>query len=147
MTPLFATWLLAAAGSPELIDVQKLEPRWTLDIKYATADNFTGKVLYPRARCLLRPKVADMLLQAQRYLDTHHAGYVLLLKDCYRPVSVQWRMWEVVKNTPMQSYVADPNSKVGSVHNYGAAVDLTLADGRGAALRRDGPIDSAGARG
>lgn len=136
--------LSLAASARELVDVTTLEPRLRLDIKYATADNFTGQVLYPAARCLLRPKVADMLLAAQRYLDAHHPGHTLLLKDCYRPVSVQHRMWAVVKDTPMRGYVADPSSKVGSVHNYGCAVDLTLAGVDGKELDMGTPYDHLG---
>ncbi len=115
------------AADAELVDPTQLEPRLLLDIKYATRDNFTGEKLYPVARCLLRPAVADMLVRAQHYLDAHHPDYVLLLKDCYRPESIQRRMWQVVAGTPMQGYVANPSSKTGSVHNYGAAVDLTLS--------------------
>lgn len=116
----------AVAVAADLVDVKKLEPRFVLDIKYATTDNFTKRQLYPVARCLLRPEVAEMLLRAQRWLDSHHPGHVFMLKDCYRPEHLQRVMWEVVAGTPQQGYVANPGSKTGSVHNYGAAVDLTL---------------------
>jgi zinc D-Ala-D-Ala dipeptidase len=125
-------WLTATLlSSPTLVDVMKLEPRFVLDIRYATTDNFTGKQLYPVARCLLRPEVADKLLVAQKWLDEHERGHVLMLKDCYRPASIQRVLFDAVKGTAKQSYVMNPDSKTGSVHNYGAAVDLTLAkDGR-----------------
>ena len=119
--------LLQAQGT-ELVDVASLDPRFVIDMMYARQDNFTGHVIYPVARCLLRPEVGQMLVQAQKYLDAHHPGYVMMIKDAYRPVHVQWMLWNVVKDTSMRDYVADPNSKVGSVHNYGAAVDLTLID-------------------
>jgi D-alanyl-D-alanine dipeptidase len=35
-------------------------------------------------------------------------------------------MWKLVEGTPMQPYVANPQG--GSMHNYGAAVDVTLFD-------------------
>lgn len=126
------TMLAAPKADDALVDVATLDKRWKLDVKYATTDNFTGRVLYSSARCFLRPKPAQMLLEAQKWLDANHPGYVLMLKDCYRPVSVQRLMWDVVKGTPKQGYVADPNSKYGSVHNYGCAVDLTLMDTKGA---------------
>jgi len=136
-------WLVLSVANPALVDVTTLDNRFVLDIKYATTDNFTGKQLYPTgARCLLRPKVAEMLLRAQKYLDEHHKGHVLLLKDCYRPRHIQKVMWEVVKGTPQQSYVANPFSKTGSVHNYGAAVDLTVADASGRELDMGTPYDS-----
>ena len=134
----------AAAGEPPLVDVIRLEPRLKLDIRYATTDNFTGQQLYPVARCLLRPRVAEMVVAAQRWLDEKKSGRVLLLKDCYRPISVQRTMWDVVKDTPMRSYVANPNSKTGSVHNYGCAVDLTLADAEGREIDMGTPYDTLG---
>lgn len=123
--------LSALAVQPALVDVATLDPRFVLDIKYATSDNFTGKQLYPVARCLLRAEPAQRVVAAQKYLDEHHPGYVLMLKDCYRPRHIQRVMWEVVAGTPQQSYVANPNSKTGSVHNYGCAVDVTLIDKEG----------------
>jgi D-alanyl-D-alanine dipeptidase len=127
-----ALLLVALLGSdPQLIDATDVDSRWGIDIKYATEDNFTGKVLYPAARCLLRPLAMEKLKKAQKWLDQHHPGTVFIIKDCYRPVHVQRIMWEVVKGTPQQSYVANPNTRTGSIHNYGAAVDLSLVrDGK-----------------
>ena len=133
---------LLLALQPELVDVTKLEPRLRLDIRYATPDNFVGKKLYSTGRCLLRPAVAEAVVRAQRYLDAHRRGYTLLLKDCYRPASVQAIMWEAVKGTPKQKYVANPRS--GSVHSYGAAVDATLADAEGHEVDMGTPYDHLG---
>lgn len=134
----------APAGAEEidLIDVSALDGRWSLDIRYATTDNFTGRVLYPTARCLLRPAVAGMLVKAQSFLDENHSGYTFRFKDCYRPRSVQKAMWEVVKGTKDQSYVANPYGRTGSVHNYGAAVDLTLNGPDGEEVDMGTPYDS-----
>ncbi|MHC4235522.1 MAG: N-acetylmuramoyl-L-alanine amidase-like domain-containing protein, partial [Planctomycetota bacterium] len=47
----------AAADHPaeeRLVDVSLIDPRILIDLRYATADNFTGQQLYPVARCLLR---------------------------------------------------------------------------------------------
>ena len=118
----------APAREEELVDVARLEPRLVLDLRYATADNFTGQKLYPVARCLLRRSVAAQVVAAQRWLDAHHAGAVLMLKDCYRPAHVQRQMWDVVKGTRNELYVANPDKQVGSVHTYGAAVDVTLSE-------------------
>jgi D-alanyl-D-alanine dipeptidase len=133
-------WLIVLLGAdPILVDASTLNPRFVVDIKYATTDNFMGQILYPVGRCLLRPEVATRLQSAQRYLDEHHKGFTLMLKDCYRPRSVQVRMWEKVKGTDKQSYVANP--KGGSVHNFGAAVDLTLVDADGAEVDMGTPYD------
>ena len=122
--------LQAQAASP-LVDVAKINPRFEFDMVYATPNNFIQEKVYPVARCLIRKEVAQMLQDAQAYLDQHHKNYRLLFKDCYRPEHVQFKMWRVVKNTPQQKYVANPNNKTGSVHNYAAAVDVTMVDATG----------------
>ncbi len=120
------------AVSPEqlglgLTDVAALDSSIIHDIKYATADNFTGQVLYPSSRCLLREPVAQRLLQAQRNLRTRGLG--LKVFDCYRPIEVQRKMWSIY---PDANYVADPAS--GSRHNRGASVDVGLVDAAGREL-------------
>ena len=132
--------VLQVASAPPLVDVTAIDSRWGIDIKYATTDNFVHKRLYPVARCVVLAPVAQQLKKAQAYLDQNHGGFRLLFKDCYRPLSVQKQMWEVVKGTPQRKYVADP--KRGSIHNYGAAVDLTLADAAGAEVDMGTPYDS-----
>lgn len=122
----------AAPGTPAavdatLVDVAAVVPDLRFDIRYATPRNFAGRALYPVARCLLRPAVAERLASAQA--AARGAGYGLLIFDCYRPLSVQREMWRLV---PDERYVADPAK--GSRHNRGAAVDLTLVDAAGAPL-------------
>jgi len=53
-------------------------------------------------------------------------GYRLKIWDAYRPKSAQQVMWE---HGPDGVYVADP--AVGSNHNRGASVDVTLVDQNG----------------
>lgn len=123
--PTLALALLAAAPPPPaagegLVDVAPLLPRAVLDLRYATPDNFTGRVLYPAARCLLRREVAARLVRAAARLEAQ--GYRLRLYDCYRPLSVQRAMWEAA---PRPGFVGDP--KKGSLHNRGAAVDVGLS--------------------
>lgn len=117
----------AARKPPPLVDAAAAVPGLRLDIRYATADNFTKTAVYPAARCLLRPEAAAALARVRR--DLAGAGLDLKVWDCYRPLSVQRRFWELV---PDPRYVADP--KKGSRHNRGAAVDLTLTDARGREL-------------
>ncbi len=94
------------------------------DIRYATENNFTGQKLYRCAKCYLRYEVAKDLVAAAK--DFEDLGYQLVVFDCYRPVSVQKRMWQVY---PDINYVAPPSK--GSMHNRGVAVDVSLAkDGR-----------------
>ena len=115
-----------------LVDVGAVEPSIVYDIKYATTDNFTGRILYSSSRCLLREDVAERLSQAQRKLKAQGLG--LKVFDCYRPVTVQKKMWAVY---PDENYVANPAS--GSRHNRGASVDVGLVDSAG----RELPMPSA----
>ncbi len=129
---------------PPLVDVLRLNGRFLADIRYATSDNFVGRQVYPAARCLLRPSVAAKMKKAQRWLDRHHRGLRLMFKDCYRPHSAQFELWKAVKGTPKSSYVANPNTRLGSIHSYGAAVDVTLANAKGQELDLGTPYDHLG---
>jgi zinc D-Ala-D-Ala dipeptidase len=117
-------------GEEALVDVAPLHRAFQLDIKYASKDNFAKTKAYSVARCLLRESVAQKMLKAQTWLDKKHPGTFLIFKDCYRPNDVQKILWDAVKGTKMAAYVANPNSKTGSIHSYGAAVDLTLGKGK-----------------
>jgi D-alanyl-D-alanine dipeptidase len=127
-----------------LVDLDGLHPLFLFDVRYATADNFFGKKVYAEARCLLRRPIAERMVAAQDWLTRHHPGLRLLFKDCYRPHSVQFVLWEAVKGTPRSAYVANPHSRTGSIHSYGAAVDLTLADADGHELDMGTPYDHLG---
>ncbi len=103
----------------DFVELDRFIPDIVLDIRYATTNNFTGRILYPSARCFLRKPVAEKLRAVQAELAP--MGFGLKIFDGYRPLSVQKKMWEVFPNP---GYVADPRK--GSRHNRGAAVDLTL---------------------
>lgn len=96
-----------------------------LDLKYATKDNFTDQVIYPCARCFLRPVLAEKLkkMSSQLYKD-RKARFKLF--DCYRPRPAQEKLWSIV---PDASYVTPPEK--GSMHNRGLALDVTIVDDTG----------------
>ncbi|WP_292003356.1 M15 family metallopeptidase [Chlorobium sp.] len=120
---------VAIARGPDMMfaDLADYDASIILDIRYATPNNFTGKTVYPAARCLLRRDVAMRVLKVQEKLRLK--GYRLIVFDCYRPLSVQKKFWAIL---PDERYVADP--KKGSRHNRGAAVDVSLADSAGRPL-------------
>lgn len=114
----------AAADQPDLVDLRRFVPSLRFEIRYATTNNFTGRQLYPDARCFLRRAVAEQLEDAQRELQAQGLG--LKVFDAFRPRAVQQTMWSMV---PDPRYVADPAK--GSRHNRGAAVDVTLVTAAG----------------
>lgn len=118
--------LSALGGEPGggFVDITRLDPTIRLDIRYATDNNFTGKAVYPCARCLLLKDVAEKLVRVQKAL--REQGLSLKVYDCYRPLAVQKKFWSIM---PDERYVADPAK--GSRHNRGSAVDVSLTDLRG----------------
>ena len=89
------------------------------DLRYATENNFLKAKVYNCAECYTRVKTAKALINAND--DFIKQGYKIKFYDCYRPNSVQYKMWEIVPNP---QYVANPVK--GSIHNKGGAVDITL---------------------
>lgn len=124
--------LLLAAG---LVDAATVVPDLQVELKYSTADNFLARDVYgDLERCLLRPEAADMLRIADSKLRAGRPDLRLRVYDCARPHAVQLAMWALVEGTPKAPYVANPHGRTGSLHNYGCAVDLTLATAEGAPL-------------
>lgn len=115
-------------------DIELLDTSIVIDIKYATTDNFVGTQMYDCGRCFLRPEVAQEILKIQKELQARGLG--LKMFDCFRPRPVQYALWEKV---PDPRYVSDP--KKGSMHNRGAAVDLTLVTADGEELEMGTPFD------
>lgn len=105
-----------------------------IDMRYATENNFVQEKMYECGRCFLRPEAARAVVAAQRELQKR--GLALKMFDCYRPRPVQWKLWEKV---PDKRYVSDPRK--GSMHNRGAAVDVTLTDSTGRQLEMGTPYD------
>ncbi len=110
-----------------LINILKVDPSLMVDLKYTTEDNFMKKDIYGcLVNCYLQPEVADKLKNAQNYLKTEHPHLSLLIWDGTRPRSVQRYMWDLLDmpDNEKRNFVSNP--KYGSVHNYGAAIDLTI---------------------
>jgi len=106
------------------VNLKDFSSEFVLDMRYATENNFLKAKVYECAECYLRYKTVKKLIEANEKFKK--LGYSIKLFDCYRPLDIQKRMWEIVSN-PI--YVADP--KKGSIHNRGAAVDITLVDKNG----------------
>ncbi len=94
-------------------------PDFSYDLRYATEDNFLETAVYECPKCYTRARTARALIAANRELMER--GVRIRFFDCYRPNSVQYKMWEILPNP---QYVANPQK--GSHHNRGGAVDITL---------------------
>lgn len=123
-----------------LVDVQQDCPEVLVDLKYSSPDNFVGQDVYGDLdKCFLQKGASAKLAAAQRKLRKLRPGWRLLVFDGARPRRIQARFFAIVKGTPQRQYVADPAR--GSIHNYGAAVDLTIVDADGRELDMGTPFD------
>ncbi len=114
------------------------DPKLVLDMKYATEDNFLGRVLYPDDRAFLLAEVADALSAARRRLEKLDLG--LKVYDAFRPTWVQQEMW---KAFPNPEFVADPDGD-SSNHCKGTAVDCWVVDRWGRELAKPTGFDQFG---
>ncbi len=106
-----------------LVELITLDKTIKLDIRYATADNFVGRAVYPEARAFLQKPAAKAVVRVHRTLKKRGLG--LIIFDGYRPWSITKLFWEVVPEDK-RKFVADPAK--GSKHNRGCAVDLSIYD-------------------
>lgn len=111
-----------------LVLVADYIPDIQVELKYATADNFTGQVIYDFQQVYLRYGTVKKLMAVQTSLA--EAGLGLKIWDGYRPVSAQYQLWEVC---PDPTYVANPETGYSN-HSRGSAVDVTLVDSSGTEL-------------
>lgn len=116
------------------VNLKEYSNDFVYNMKYATTDNFLKSKVYDCEACYLRYKTVKALVNAnEKFLKK---GFRIMLFDCYRPLAIQKKMWEIVSNP---NYVADP--KKGSIHNRGGAVDITLVDLQGNQLDMGTPFD------
>jgi D-alanyl-D-alanine dipeptidase len=108
---------------PDLVELTSLDPTIKLDIRYASTNNFLGAPLYTSAKAFLQRPAAEAVVRAHRKLGEQ--GYGLLIHDGYRPWYVTKIFWDA---TPVKDHIFVADPAVGSRHNRGCAVDLTLYD-------------------
>lgn len=130
---------MAAQGLKNVADEA---PEVRISLMYTRTDNFTGRVLYTSLReAYLHPITMKALKKADERLRQLRPDLRLMVMDATRPMSVQQKMWDAVKNTNQKIYVSNPKNG-GGLHNYGLAVDLTLCDLNGDTLTMGVKIDN-----
>lgn len=119
-----------------LVDIQQIDPTLLVELKYSTTDNFVGKDVYGCiTRAYMQAEPAHMLAKANELLKQRNPNLRLLVYDGGRPLSIQKILWNTLSQYPpkeREKYVANPAQ--GSIHNYGSAVDLTIATKNGVPL-------------
>jgi D-alanyl-D-alanine dipeptidase len=125
-----------------LVDVQQLDSGIVVDLRYSTTDNFIGLDMYGDFdKCYLQKDVAEKVVLAQQELRKKYPYYSLVIYDAVRPLHIQQQMWDTLVLPPGQKtkYLSNPGN--GSLHNYGAAVDLSIIDDKGIPLDMGTPFD------
>ncbi|WP_211302402.1 M15 family metallopeptidase [Nannocystis exedens] len=112
---------------PGLVDLRAELPDACFDVRYATADNFTGAVLpgYAAPGAWLRRRPADALARVQAAVSAE--GLTLLVYDAYRPARASLAMVEWAERSGRRQLVDDGYIARRSGHNRGDTVDLGLA--------------------
>jgi D-alanyl-D-alanine dipeptidase len=123
------------ADRHHLVPLETVQPPCLPEVRYATRHNFTGRALYPLARVFLHRDTARALAGVQRELQKRGLG--LKVWDAYRPLSVQRKMWNLIRD---ERYVSNPAKNKGR-HTRGTAVDVTLIDNLGRELPMPSDFD------
>ena len=123
------------AASSGLVPLESVQPPCLAEVRYATRHNFTGEVLYAVPRIFLHREAARALTRVQR--DLQKRGLGLKVWDAYRPLSVQRKMWNLIRD---ERYVSNPAKNKGR-HTRGTAVDVTLIDRLGRELPMPSDFD------
>lgn len=111
-----------------LVDIQTKSKSIDVHLVYATPFNFMGRQLYKNlTHAFMLPQTAEMLLKAEKKLKKLRPDLSFRIYDAGRPISIQYDMWDMVKGTDKEDFVANPTKGQG-MHNYGIALDLTLID-------------------
>lgn len=123
--PTQQVWVAAEPEDAVFVPVEDYLPGLLVELKYATEENFTGQVVYTFSTAYLRYGTVKKLAAVQS--DLQELGLGLKLWDGFRPVSAQFRFWEIC---PDPRYVANPETSFSS-HSRGNTVDVTLVDAQG----------------
>jgi len=132
-----------AVADTLLTDVRTLDPKIVVDLRYATANNFTGAPLpgYLANRAFMRREAAAALARVESDLQARRLG--LKVFDAYRPVRATLAMVEWTQRVNRPDLLTDGYIASRSRHNLGLAIDLTLIDlATGRELEMGTPFDT-----
>lgn len=104
--------------TPPLEDILAAIPTVKLDVRYATANNFTGTKLYKDPVAWLHADVLEQLVAVAAELATQNLTIAIF--DAYRPVCVQEQLKQFCDDT---DYVAEVSN-----HCRGITIDMTIVD-------------------
>lgn len=124
-----------------LVLLKDLDPTFTIDLRYATQDNFFKTAVYTVPVCVIKFETGQKLVKAHKIVKER--GYRIKVWDAYRPLNAQRILYDLF---PRSSFVAKPpenpiKSDFRPRHNNGMAVDITLIDKDGNELEMPSKFD------
>lgn len=131
--------IIIAAG---LVKITDYDSTIKVDLKYASKNNFLKLNLYGEFKDgYLQEPVVKQLIKAQKYLKDTFPDYSIIVYDAVRPLSIQKMMWDSIKvpSDQKSNYLSNPS--YCSLHNFGAAVDVSIVDKTGKELDMGTPFD------
>ena len=131
---------LPVPAPEDFVRVLDYIPSARQELLYATDRNFTGQVIYDFTDAYLRYGTVKKLIAVSAALA--QLGLSLTIWDGFRPVSAQFRLWEVC---PDPAFVANPQKGFSS-HSRGSTVAITLVDADGNELEMPTGFDDFSAK-
>ncbi len=111
-------------------------PDAKVELRYAAANNFTGKRIYNFSDVYLRYGTVVKLMEVQKQLRKQ--GLLLKIWDGFRPTEAQHLLWEAY---PDPTYVSNPANGYSN-HSRGNTVDITVVDADGQEIEMPSDFDA-----
>ncbi|MES2253004.1 MAG: D-alanyl-D-alanine dipeptidase [Pseudomonadota bacterium] len=121
-------------GQIMLVEINESTHNITIDMRYASTNNFTGKIIYKKQTCLILRPALVLFEKAIELAARQNLTFKVF--DAFRPQAAQEALWKICPN---DTYIMPPSK--GSVHTRGVAIDLTLVDATGSELDMGTPFD------
>lgn len=112
-----------------LVDVKQLDSSIQVNLIYNDTCNFLHRKIYDSLSIAFLPKdIGVKFVNAQKELKNINPSLSLIIFDAARPHHIQKLIWDSLDMEPniKFNYIATPWDI--SLHNYGAAVDVTIKD-------------------
>lgn len=132
---------MPARVDTDFVKVTDYIPDIVVELKYATADNFTGEKIYDFTDVYLRYGTVLKLMDIQKEL--RQQGLLLKIWDGFRPTGAQQALWNA---KPDPNYVSNPANGYTN-HCRGNTVDVTVVNAEGVELEMPSGFDEFSALG
>lgn len=118
-----------------LVDLQQEIPGILVELRYSGSNNFLGRDIYQcLERAFAHKLLVEKLRKADKLIRKKYPSYHLLVFDAARPLHCQKALWDALPMPESRKHIYVAKPARGSIHNFGLAIDLSLADENGRQL-------------